>query len=272
MDAVDPTQRTDALRRPRLALAGAHAHAIERRGDVLVGPARRHAAHHRQRLVRRAAAVLAGPGLPDTEFRVLAASPVDHQDHLTRGLVHVGDDVLDQGADQPLAGAGGGAGRVPGGREILGEPGEVRRIGGRGRRLGRHPAAPGMPRPAAAPPPSSAPAGRRSAGCPGRRPRSAARRATPRSGPAATRARTCGAAPSQPPCSTSPPRMPPRSPSAPARAGARRPPQHRCGCRQSRGSAAGRATGSGGRSGRPAAGCLVRYRRRAADGRSARSG
>src|SRR3712207_5221628 len=32
MDAVDPTQRADALGRPRLALAGAHAHAIERCG------------------------------------------------------------------------------------------------------------------------------------------------------------------------------------------------------------------------------------------------
>ena len=111
-----------------------HPHPVQRRGDVLVGPARRHAAHHRQRLLGRAAAVLAGFGLADPQLRVLAAPPVDHQDDLARRLVDVGDDVGDQGAHEPLAGAHGRARRVPGGFEVLGEAGEVRRDGGRGRR------------------------------------------------------------------------------------------------------------------------------------------
>src|SRR4051812_11876163 len=134
MDAMDPAQRADTLGGPRLVLAGAHAHPVERRGDVLVGPAGRHTAHHRQRRLGRVAAVFAGFWLPDTELRVLATLPVDRQDHLAGRLVDVGDDVLDQRTDKALAGAGRGAACVPGRRKILGDPREVRRACARGRR------------------------------------------------------------------------------------------------------------------------------------------
>ncbi len=64
---VDLADRADTARRPGLALPGAQAHAVERGGDILVRPSRRHASHHGQRLLRRPAAVLARPRLPDPQ-------------------------------------------------------------------------------------------------------------------------------------------------------------------------------------------------------------
>jgi hypothetical protein len=56
---------------------------------------------------------------------------MDCQDDLARGLVDIGDDVGDQGAQEPLAGAHADARRVPCGFEVVGKPGKVRRDGGR---------------------------------------------------------------------------------------------------------------------------------------------
>ena len=54
VDAMDAADGVDAVRRPGFALAGAHAHAVERGRDLLVGPASGHAADYRQRLLGRA--------------------------------------------------------------------------------------------------------------------------------------------------------------------------------------------------------------------------
>jgi hypothetical protein len=67
----------------------------------------------------------------DPQLRVLAASPMDRQDDLARRLIDVGNDVRDEGPEQPLTGAHGYARRVPGGLEIVGQPGKVGRRGGR---------------------------------------------------------------------------------------------------------------------------------------------
>src|SRR3954453_15392641 len=134
-DAVDGAQAADAPGGPGFPLAGAHPHPVQRRGDMLVAPASGHAPHHRQRLLGRAAAVLARPGFLHPQLRVLTALPVDHEHDLARGLVDVGDDVRDQGPHEPLAGAHRRAGRVPSGLQVAGEAGEVGRVRGRGRRL-----------------------------------------------------------------------------------------------------------------------------------------
>ena len=78
--------------------------------------------------------MLAGLRLADPQLRVLAAAPMDRQDDLARRLVDIGDDVGDQGAQKPLARAHGHAWRIPCGIEIVGQPGEVGRRGGRVRR------------------------------------------------------------------------------------------------------------------------------------------
>ena len=134
VDAVHPPQRADTVRRPSLSLARGHSHSVQRRGDVLVRPSGRHAPHHGEGLFGRAATMLAGLRLVHPQLRVLAASPMDRQDDLARRLVDVGDDVVDKGAEQPLACPHGHAGRVPCGIEILGQPGEVGRRGDRIRR------------------------------------------------------------------------------------------------------------------------------------------
>src|SRR5689334_14559258 len=141
---VHPAQRADAVRGPRLPLTGGHSHPVQRRGDVLVRPSRGHAPHHRQGLFGGAAAVLAGLRLADPQLRVLAAPPMDRQDDLARRLVHVGDDVGDQRAQQPLPGAHRDARRVPCGSEIIGQPREVRR--GDGEPRGPHGVEPGLAR------------------------------------------------------------------------------------------------------------------------------
>ena len=78
--------------------------------------------------------MLAGLRLADPQLRMLAAAPMDRQDDLARRLVNVGNDVGDQGAQEPLTRAHGHPRRVPRGVEIVGQPGEV---GRRGSRIGR---------------------------------------------------------------------------------------------------------------------------------------
>ena len=56
-----------------------------------------------ERLFGCAATMLAGLRLADPQLRVLAASPMDRQDHLACCLVDIGNDVGDQGAQEPLA-------------------------------------------------------------------------------------------------------------------------------------------------------------------------
>jgi hypothetical protein len=47
--------------------------------------------------------MLAGLRLADLQLRMLAAAPMDRQDDFARGFVDIGDNVDDQGAQQPLA-------------------------------------------------------------------------------------------------------------------------------------------------------------------------
>jgi hypothetical protein len=64
--------------------------------------------------------MLAGRGLPDTELRVLPASPVHEQNDLSRLVIHVDDDLLDQSSHETLLGSAIGVGRVPCCLEICG--------------------------------------------------------------------------------------------------------------------------------------------------------
>ena len=56
-----------------------------------------------QGFIGRSATVLATLGLADTKLRVLPASPMDRQDYITSSLVDIGDDVYDEGSQEPLA-------------------------------------------------------------------------------------------------------------------------------------------------------------------------
>src|SRR5208283_198052 len=86
------------MRGPRFALTGPHAHAIQRRRDVLVGPSGRHAAHDRQGFAGRLASMLAGLGLADTELRMLPAAPMDRENHVTGRFIDIGDYIHDESA------------------------------------------------------------------------------------------------------------------------------------------------------------------------------
>jgi hypothetical protein len=66
VDSMHSPQRADPMRGPGLALTGLHAHAIQRRRIMLVGPTGRHAAHDRQGFVGRSASMLAGLGFANT--------------------------------------------------------------------------------------------------------------------------------------------------------------------------------------------------------------
>ena len=108
-------------------MAGRYSHPVQRRGDILVRPSGRHSPYYGERLVGRAAAMLAGVRLADAQLRVLAAAPMDRQDNLARRLVDIGNDIGDQGTQQPLARAHGDTWRVPCGLEIVGQASEVGR-------------------------------------------------------------------------------------------------------------------------------------------------
>src|SRR3954451_19929449 len=67
VDAVHPAHRADTVRGPGLSLTRRHSHSVERGGDIRVRPAGRHAPHHRERRIGRAAPVLAGFRLADAQ-------------------------------------------------------------------------------------------------------------------------------------------------------------------------------------------------------------
>jgi hypothetical protein len=64
--------------------------------------------------------MLASLRLADPQLRMLTAAPMDRQNDLTLRLVHVGDDVGHQSAQEPLASAHTDAWRAPGGFEVVG--------------------------------------------------------------------------------------------------------------------------------------------------------
>src|SRR6266849_9657482 len=58
MDPAHPAHRADAVRGPGFSLTGGHSHPVQRRCDVLIRPAARHAAHNGEGLFGGTAAVL----------------------------------------------------------------------------------------------------------------------------------------------------------------------------------------------------------------------
>jgi hypothetical protein len=68
VDVVDPPEVTDPLRIPRFSLAGLQTHPVQRRGNVRVVPAPRHASHDRQRVLRGAAPMFTGFGFLDAQL------------------------------------------------------------------------------------------------------------------------------------------------------------------------------------------------------------
>ena len=129
MDTVCAAHRADTPRGSGFSMAGRYSHPVQRRGDILVRPSGRHRPYYGERLVGRTAAMLAGVRLANAQLRVLAAAPMDRQDNLARRLVDIGNDVGDQGTQQPLARAHGDTWRVPCGLKIVGQAGEVGRYG-----------------------------------------------------------------------------------------------------------------------------------------------
>jgi hypothetical protein len=81
--------------------------------------------------------MFAGLRLANPQLRVLAASPIDRQDDLACRLVDIGNNVGDQGTQEPLARAHCHARRVPCGVEIVRQASEVRRHDSRVRPLHR---------------------------------------------------------------------------------------------------------------------------------------
>jgi hypothetical protein len=67
MNPVYSAHRADTVRSPGFALTGGHSHPVQRRGDIRVRPAGRHAPHHRECLIGRAAPMLAGARLADAQ-------------------------------------------------------------------------------------------------------------------------------------------------------------------------------------------------------------
>ena len=207
------------MRGPGLALAGSHAHAVQRRRDMLVRPSRRHAAHDCKGFVGRSAAVFAGLGFANPQLRMLAAAPMDRQD-------------TSRAASSTSAMMSATSARRSCWRARIVTFGEVQaasRSSARPRKVAA-PAdgvalerlavrvGPGMPRHGAAPFPSSSPVARRSSGCPDRRRRSGARPTRLRSGPFAGPAPRCAALVHPPPCAIAPLPWRPRPRSARRRA------------------------------------------------------
>jgi hypothetical protein len=113
------------MRGPGLTLTRRQAHAVQRGGDVVVRPSRRHGADNGHGLLGGAAAVFAGFGLTNSQLRALAATPMDREDDLTRTLIVIGDDVGDERAQKLLARSHRNARRIPGCLQVLCEPREV---------------------------------------------------------------------------------------------------------------------------------------------------
>jgi len=68
MNAVHPPHRADTARGPGLSLTCRHPQSVQRCRDIRVRPAGRHAAHHPESFVGRAAPVLAGLWLADAQL------------------------------------------------------------------------------------------------------------------------------------------------------------------------------------------------------------
>jgi IS66 C-terminal element len=95
---------------------------------MLVRPATSHAAHDRQRIFGRRAAMFSRSRLAHTQLGVLAAAPMNRKHHVARLLVDIDDNVDDQSPQQLLASPHGDARRIPRLREVLRQIGKSIRI------------------------------------------------------------------------------------------------------------------------------------------------
>ncbi len=121
MDCADAPYGGDAVCGPGFYLPCGHAHSIERRGDMFIGPATSHAAHHRQGILSGGTTVFTGPRLADLELRMLAALPMDRQHHIAHLIIDINNNVGDECTQQLLAHPHGHIGRLPGCQEIVGK-------------------------------------------------------------------------------------------------------------------------------------------------------
>jgi transposase len=102
VDAANSPDRADPMSSPGLTLTSRQSHTVQRGGNILVRPAGRHAADDGQRIVRRAAVMLARARLAEPELRVLPALPMDGENDLAGLFIEVSGDLVDQRSQQLL--------------------------------------------------------------------------------------------------------------------------------------------------------------------------
>ena len=115
-------------RRPGLAIAGLAPHAVERHGDLSIGPAASEFADRLDGARRRARRAATGLHPRHAKLAVPAAGPVDQQHDLVGRTVEVADDLVDQDMNETLLGARVRRRRIPGRGQILGEPHQDRAV------------------------------------------------------------------------------------------------------------------------------------------------
>jgi hypothetical protein len=98
MDCAHTPYGRDAVCGPGFSLPCGHAHSIERSGNLFIGPATSHAAHHRQCILCGGTTVFTALKLTDLEFRMLTA--LDRQHHVTNRVVDINDNVGDDCTQQ----------------------------------------------------------------------------------------------------------------------------------------------------------------------------
>src|SRR5262245_5733017 len=87
---------------PVVARAGAPAEEIELHRNRVIVPAAGHPPHQRDRLGIGAPFRATAPWRGDPQLRMAAALPMNHEDDLSRGIIDVDDDLLDQDPDNAL--------------------------------------------------------------------------------------------------------------------------------------------------------------------------
>jgi hypothetical protein len=116
-------QRGDAFARPAVAVAGEEAVPVQDAGDEIVA-GEEHQLPHGGDDVGRSAVTLSLAPARQAEFGMNAAHPVDHENDLGGPGVDIGDDLVDNGADDALLEPCVRRWSVPDGFEIVGQIGE----------------------------------------------------------------------------------------------------------------------------------------------------
>ena len=114
---------------PCLALTRPHAHTVKGRGDIGIGPPRRHRPDDRHRFFGRALGMFSGLGLADANLRMLPALPVNGKLDFLPIVVDGGDDILHQRSQQPMPEPHINVWGIPSRFEIVSQAGEIRHGG-----------------------------------------------------------------------------------------------------------------------------------------------